>query len=158
MKKLLGALLMGCFALACSSQASSGGSQSTPVEFSDATRLRLSGASGRVALELDATESAAPRMAEVRVKWTGGWHIAKSEAGAAALAASKKVIVQPMGDSEARILVFASDNTNSLHSGPLAHLSLEGGSGGTIDIVPTPPFLAPTESEKGLQLGEPLSL
>ena len=98
------------------------------------------------------------RMAEVRLKWSGTWTLANHEAGEAATAAEKDVRVIPIGSNEARLLVYSAGNTNTIGSGTLAKLTLKGGSGGSIDIVSSPPMLAPAEAEQGLRIGDPLSL
>ncbi|MCH2110663.1 MAG: hypothetical protein MK135_15180 [Polyangiaceae bacterium] len=98
----------------------------------------------------------APRMMDLHLKWDGSLVVSDAIAGASSTLAEKTVRLIPE-DGGARLLVFSSENVNEIQSGDLAVLKLQG-SASTIEIVPTPPMLAPAEAEVGLLLSDPLKL
>jgi hypothetical protein len=105
---------------------------------------------------LDAAPKRAPRMVEVRLRWSKSASIAGHQPGGAALAASKDVYLQRVADDEARVIVFAAGNTERIESGVLAELATSGS--GQLEIVPMAPMMAPAEAEEGLLVGDPVQL
>lgn len=157
------ALLLAAAALGCGAPGASTTSETKPgapaLAPVSAPELNLSRvADGQFGIVLRAPDDRRPRMVDVRVRWSKGWKLSDSKAGETAAAAQKSLVVKPVSDTEARVLVFSSTNTQRLNDGVLAQLSLSGSGKGTIEIVPLPPMLAPAEAEPGLHIGDPLAL
>ncbi len=157
------ALLLSSAVLGCGAPGASTASESkadapalAPVSAPELNLSRLT--NGQVGIVLRAPDDRRPRMVDVRVRWSQGWTLSDNKAGDAAAAAQKSLVVKPVSDTEARVLVFSSSNTQRLSDGVLAQLSLSGSGNGTIEIVPLPPMLAPAEAEPGLHIGDPLAL
>lgn len=97
-------------------------------------------------------------MVDVHVRWSKGWTLQAQAAGSATTSSQKSLHIKPVSETEARVIVLSSSNTERLGDGVLAELSLSGSGKGTAEIIATPPMLAPADTEQGLHLGEPVSL
>ena len=80
-------------------------------------------------------------------------------AGQAATDANKQVTGGALG-SAVRVLVFASDNVNEIHSGDLAQIRFRrvAGADATVSIRVDRPFFAPADAMTGVLLEEPFEL
>lgn len=156
-------LLAFTLATACGSPSGGGGADTSspgataaPVSTPELNLRRL--ADGKVAVELRAPDGRRPRMVDVHVRWSKGWALQAHAAGSATTGSQKTLYIKPVSDTEARVIVFSSANTDRLGDGVLAELTLGGGGKGSAEIIATPPMLAPAETEQGLHIGDPISL
>jgi len=137
-------------------EASGGTSSLSPVSTPELSLQRV--AEGQVTVTLRAPDERRPRMVDARVRWSKGWSLDAQQAGNAANASEKSLYVKPVSETEARVIVFSSSNTQRLADGVLAQLKFSGSGKGSVEIVPVPPMLAPADTEQGLHIGEPVSL
>ncbi|HYQ40707.1 MAG TPA: hypothetical protein VER11_02025 [Polyangiaceae bacterium] len=137
-------------------EASGGASALAPVSAPELTLQRVG--EGQVTVTLRAPDERRPRMVDARVRWSKGWSLDSQQAGNAANASDKTLYVKPVSETEARVIVFSSSNTQRLPDGVLAQLKFSGSGKGTVEIVPVPPMLAPADTEQGLHIGDPISL
>ena len=149
--------------LACGSPGASTSSNPSPTSTASAAvtspELNLKRLSeGKIAVELRTPVDRKPRMVDVHVRWTKGWTLQANAQGSATTGAQKMLVVKPVSDTEARVIVFSSSNTERLADGALAELTLSGSGKGTAEIIPSPPMLAPADTEQGLHIGDPVSL
>ena len=149
--------------LACGSPGASTSSDATTTSTASAAvtspELNLKRVSdGKIAVELRSPADRKPRMVDVHVRWSQGWTLQGQTQGSATTRSQKMLIVKPVSDTEARVIVFSSSNTERLADGSLAELTLSGSGKGSAEIIPSPPMLAPAETEQGLHIGDPISL
>ena len=150
--------LLGCGASGGSNNAdSTRTSTSSAAVTSPELNLRRVG-DGKVAVELRSPPERKPRMVDVHVRWSKGWTLQGNAQGSATSASQKMLVVKPVSDREARVIVFSSSNTERLGDGSLAELTLSGSGKGSAEIIPSPPMLAPADTEQGLHIGDPISL
>ncbi len=105
-------------------------------------------------------EQEGPRAAELFVALSDNLAYDSSEAGAAALAAGKQLVVQDKGGGELRVLLFGTQSLDRLDSGALLSLDLRrtGAGPATVEVLDRQPLFAPAESNTGVLLPEPLTL
>jgi hypothetical protein len=152
-------LLTAAALVACGADGGASASETKPVTSVSSPELNLKSlGDGKVTLELRTPAERKPRMVDVHVRWSKGWTLQGHALGEAATAGQKSLYLKPVSDTEARVIVFSSSNTERLGDGALAELTFVGTGKGTAEIVPAPPMLAPAETEQGLHVGDPVSL
>ncbi len=102
------------------------------------------------------TATLGPRMAELVLHAEGPVTYERGDALAALTAAGKQLVAQPRDGGDVRLAMFATTNTATLDSGPLARITFRRAGPGpvTFRLLPRVPMFAPSESAVGLHLGE----
>ena len=157
--KFLGALvLLVGPAVACSGDAASDGrGPEVTIPQVDGSRLDLLWTQDALVLAYDrAPDQKGPRMAEIVIRHSGNVRFDHVEAGEAAMAAGKRVIVQAQDETTMRVLVFATQNTTEVDSGTLATLYMErtDEESARAEILLDKPVFAPRAALEGLHVGE----
>jgi len=104
-------------------------------------------------------ETAAPRVADIRIAHSESLVLADSAAGAGALAAGKELTTQEPQPGVVRLVLLSRD-AHELGTGELAQLNFKKNAPGPakVDILMDRPVFAPAESMQGLAIGDPLDL
>ena len=150
-----------CSSMGCSHSVESPGPTPAEVDVDgiESTGLSLAKMGDRIELRFQSAAEPRPRMMELQLRWSPGWELSDYAAGTAAIKADKGIVVQPLDETTARVVVFASTNTNPIGNGTVLDFSLANSGAtapGTVEILVTPPMFAPAQSEQGLRIGPPV--